>query len=112
MMISVGEAEKLHVKLDAVSVAVAHVSQMMISVGEAEPLSPIEEEGHKTREYIAKLAIVCFIMLFIEIQYLVFVHTPTPSPACAPITDCATVFPWKWDAMTTCARIFFTNEEY
>ena len=37
----VAETEKLHVKLDAVSVDIARVSNIMQVVGEAEPLPPV-----------------------------------------------------------------------
>ena len=75
-------------------------------------LDEMRIQQRETRDYIGLWAM--FVMLFIAMLYMV--HTPPPvgvsSPVCAPITECATVIPSKWDAMTTCARIMFTNEEY
>ena len=87
----VAEIEKLHVKLDAVSVDIARVSNIMQVVGEAEPLAPVP--AVVVPAPVDNLAQILDEML---IQH----------------TDCATVFPSKWDAITTCARIFFTKEEY
>ena len=107
--ILVAEIEKLHVKLDAVSVDIARVSNIMQEVGKAEPLAPepvapepkfmdvplliwkIEDEGRKTREYIG-LWSVC-VMLFIAMMHMV--STPSvnaPSPACCP--ECPVVSDW------------------
>lgn len=126
----VAEIEKLHVKVDAVSVDIARVFNIMEEVGKAEPVAPeavapvsnfmdvplliwkIEDEGRKTRDSIGLWAV--FVMLFIAMLYMV--HAPpsvcVSSPACAPITECASVIPSKWDALTACARIMLTNEEY
>jgi hypothetical protein len=131
----VAEIEKLHVKVDAVSVDIARVFNIMEEVGKAEPVAPepvapvsvpivsnfmdvstliwkIEDEGRKTRDYIGLWAV--FVMLFIAMLYMV--HAPpsvcVSSSACAPITECASVIPSKWDALTACARIMLTNEEY
>ena len=100
---------KLHVKLDAVSVDIARVFNIMQEVGKAEPLAPvavapepkfmdvptliwmIEDEGRKTREYIALWAV--FVMLFIAMMHMV--STPSvnaPSPACCP--ECPVVSDW------------------
>ena len=127
----VAEIEKLHVKVDAVSVDIARVSNIMQVVGEAEPLAPVPAvvvpapvdnlaqildemrlQQRETRDSIGLWAV--FVMLFIAMLYMV--HVPpsvcVSSPACAPITECASVIPSKWDALTACARIMLTNEEY
>ena len=105
----VAEIEKLHVKLDAVSLDIARISNIMQEVGKAEPLAPvavapepkfmdvptliwkIEDEGRKTREYIGLWAV--FVMLFIAMMHMV--STPSvnaPSPACCP--ECPVVSDW------------------
>ena len=127
----VAEIEKLHVKVDAVSVDIARVFNIMEEVGKAEPVAPevvapvpapvdnlaqiLDEmrlQHRETRDSIALWAL--FVMLFIAMLYMV--HAPpsvcVSSSACAPITECASAIPSKWDALTACARIMLTNEEY
>ncbi len=105
----VAEIEKLHVKLDAVSVDIARVSNIMQEVGKAEPVAPepvapepkfmdvplliwkIEDEGRKTRDSIGLWAV--FVMLFIAMMHMI--STPSvdaPSPACCP--ECPDVSDW------------------
>jgi hypothetical protein len=106
----VTEIEKLHVKLDSVSVDIARVSNIMQVVGEAEPPAPVlaavvpapvdnlaqildemRREQRITREYIGLWAV--FVMLFIAMMHMV--STPSvdaPSPACCP--ECPDVSDW------------------
>ena len=78
----------------------------------AQILDEMRLQQREMRDYIGLWAV--FVMLFIAMLYMV--HAPPPvcvsSPVCAPITECASVIPSKWDALTACARIMLTNEEY
>ena len=109
----VAEIEKLHVKVDAVSVDIARVFNIMEEVGKAEPVAPevvapvsvpivsnfmdvptliwkIEGEGRKTRDSIALWSV--FVMLFIAMLYMVHAPAPAASPACCP--ECPVVNDW------------------
>ena len=78
----------------------------------AQILDEMRLQQRETRDSIGLWAV--FVMLFIAMLYMV--HAPpsvcVSSSACAPITECASVIPSKWDALTACARIMLTNEEY
>ena len=127
----VAEIEKLHVKVDAVSVDIARVFNIMEEVGKAEPVAPepvapvpvpvdnlaqiLDEmrlQQREMRDYIMKLA---FVMTFVVVSAVyVIVYMFTESELCESVPgQCpAGALPSKWDAFTTCARIMLTNEEY
>jgi hypothetical protein len=138
----VAEIEKLHVKVDAVSVDIARVFNIMEEVGKAEPVAPevvapvsvpivsnfmdvptliwkIEDEGRKTRDYIKHLAIVMALFIFVmtivvvSAVYVTVYMLTEPEPCESVPGQCPSAsLPSKWDALTACARIMLTNEEY
>ena len=137
----VAEVEKFHVKLDAVKVDIAKISEIMQEVGEDEPLAlvpvvpmmdvlsvlimrehnetriRISREHKETLNHVTHWAMV--IMCFIAVMYTVHMfHAPVCSmtspvpPVCAPIKECATAEPSKWDTYMSCARIVAAWQEY
>ena len=105
----VAEIEKLHVKVDAVSVDIARVFNIMEEVGKAEPVAPepvapvpvpvdnlaqiLDEmrlQQREMRDYIGLWAV--FVMLFIAMLYMVHAPAPAASPACCP--ECPVVNDW------------------
>ena len=79
----------------------------------------IEDEGHKTRDYMKHLAIVMALFIFVmtivvvSAVYVTVYMLTEPEPCESVPGQCpAASLPSKWDALTACARIMLTNEEY
>ena len=111
--ILVAEIEKLHVKLDAVSLDIARISNIMQEVGKAEPVTPepvapvpapvdnlaqiLDEmrfQQREMRKYIGLWALFVMFVVILFITILDMVHAPAPaaSPACCP--ECPVVNDW------------------